>query len=526
MSWIEALPLDTLEAKGKAVVRHAGRQILVLKGHDGIIHALPNRCPHEGYPLSEGVLTDGCVLTCNWHNWKFDLESGETLVGGDKLLRYPVRVEAGMVLLDVTPPDPAERRDRILATLDTALADADQQRLVREAARLDVIGADPLDAVRVALDWTAERLRFGTTHAIAGAPDWLALYDQSPPGSAERLVAIGEILGHLAEDARDGQGHYPYAVGEAPWDKGAFLAAIEREDEAAALALVRGALREGRTAADLAPVLIEAALAHYADFGHLLIYTIKTIDLIRRLGPVSSEILLAPLVRSLVYATREDLLPEFRDYAVAVAAWGAVVPNVPPLAGTALRRSSPQSAMATVGAWSTTHSPEAIFATLVGEAAWMLLHVDEHKLIAINAKLADNIGWLDFTHALTFADAGSHAARLRPDLWPAVLLQLACFIGRNAGYVDHAYDGGRHAVADSDSFLSGARAMLFDHGRDRFIVSVHLLKTLMAGAALIDALPGQAPVIAAALNRLLGAPMKFRHTLRTALQMREMVAQE
>ncbi|MFL5239337.1 MAG: Rieske (2Fe-2S) protein, partial [Rhizomicrobium sp.] len=29
--------------------------------------AIANRCPHEGYPLSEGTLSPGCLLTCNWH---------------------------------------------------------------------------------------------------------------------------------------------------------------------------------------------------------------------------------------------------------------------------------------------------------------------------------------------------------------------------------------------------------------------------------------------------------------------------
>ena len=54
----------------------------------------------EGYPLSEGVLTNGCVLTCNWHNWKFDLASGVTLVGGDQVTRFPIRLEGGRVLLE------------------------------------------------------------------------------------------------------------------------------------------------------------------------------------------------------------------------------------------------------------------------------------------------------------------------------------------------------------------------------------------------------------------------------------------
>ena len=55
MAWFDALPLDELAAKGKTVVRHEGRQILLLHTERGVF-ACANRCPHEGYPLSEGSL--------------------------------------------------------------------------------------------------------------------------------------------------------------------------------------------------------------------------------------------------------------------------------------------------------------------------------------------------------------------------------------------------------------------------------------------------------------------------------------
>ncbi len=494
-------------------------------------YACVNRCPHEGYPLSEGVLTTdpagggSCILTCNWHNWKFDLETGETLVGGDRLRRFPVRVEAGRILVDVIPPDPALRRAEILAALPKALDDEDEQRLVRETARLMALGADPVDAVREAVRWAAEGLEFGTTHAVAGAPDWLALHDRSVPGSDEAIAALGEILGHVAEDARKAR-RFPYPEGSAPWDPARFLAAIEAEDEEGAAALIRGALGEGLAARDLAPVLYRAALSHYADFGHSLIYAAKTVSLIERLGPELAETLLLLLVRALVAATREDLLPEFRSYAERLAGWGGKNGEAPALDAAALRRTGPRSAMALVAAWSGYHPPEAIFATLVEASAWTLLHVDPHALTGLDAKLADNVGWLDFTHALTFAEASRMATAADPDLWPAVLLQLACFAGRNAGYVDPALDPAPYAVADIDGFFAARTAALFDHGRDRFIISVHLCKTLLAGEILARALPAQAPILAAALARFLDAPMKGRHVLRTARQMRALVGEE
>jgi nitrite reductase/ring-hydroxylating ferredoxin subunit len=522
MTWVDALSLAELAAKGKAVIRHDGRQILVIK-QGARIHACVNRCPHEGYPLSEGVLTEGCVLTCNWHNWKFDLESGETLIGGDTLPRFPVRIEAGRVLLDLTPPDPATRRAAVLAGIPKALDDVDEQRLVREAARLLAIGADPLDALRAAIAWTEDRLEFGVTHALAGARDWLALFDRGDLTPPERLAALGEILAHIAEDGL-GPKRYPLPAGSRPWDEADFLAAIEAEDEATALAHLRGALESGLTPADLEPALVTAALAHYADFGHSLIYAVNIVALTNRIG--EAERLLPLLGRSLILATREDLLPEFRDYRRRLDAWGTSASETPPLSAESLRRGAPKAILGIVAAWGAVHPPEAIFATLVEAAAWILLHVDGHALTRVDAKLADSIGWLDFTHALTFAEAGRRAVALRPSLWPALLLQLACFIGRNTAYVDPAFETTRFAVTDPAGFVAARLPTLLDHGRDRFIISVHLVKTLTAGGALIGAVPAAAPPIAAALHRFLDAPMKGRHVLRTANQMWDLVGEE
>lgn len=517
------MALDALTAKGKVLVRLDGRQVLLIAG-DGQVYACTNRCPHEGYPLSEGTVTQGCVLTCNWHNWKFDLATGETLGGGDRLRRFPVKVADGEIWVDLAPEDPVERRGRIFQALEAALDDEDLDRLVREAARLALLGDEPAAAVTAAIAWSAERQEFGTTHAVAAAPDWLALHDDPATGPDEKLAAIGEILGHVAEDARRGP-RFPYPPGVAPWDEAAFRAAVEAEDEAAAQARVRGALAEGLTPSGLLPAFATAALDHYADFGHSLIYGVKTATLAGRLGPASHAPLLALLTRSLVYATREDLIPEFRVYGAALAAWGRAG-DAPPLDAAALRGLAPKSAMGVVSAWSARHAPEAIFETLVETAAWALLHVDERELVRTDGAIADNVGWLAFSHPLTFAEAGMTAVALRPSLWPALLLQMACFLGRNAAYLEADQDVAAFAVTDPAAFEAEAIHRLFDHGVDRFIISAHHPKTLRSGLALARALPDQAPLIRAALNRFLTARSKNRHILRTARQMRAFVAEE
>ncbi|HUH62399.1 MAG TPA: Rieske (2Fe-2S) protein [Terracidiphilus sp.] len=42
---------------------------------DGSIAVLDGVCPHEGGPLGEGMIEDGCVV-CPWHSYSFNLHSG------------------------------------------------------------------------------------------------------------------------------------------------------------------------------------------------------------------------------------------------------------------------------------------------------------------------------------------------------------------------------------------------------------------------------------------------------------------
>ncbi|GGF01164.1 hypothetical protein GCM10011611_03410 [Aliidongia dinghuensis] len=524
MAWIDVADEAAVTAAGRLVVRADGRQILLSLTEHGLF-ATANRCPHEGYPLSEGTL-QGCTLTCNWHNWKFDLESGETLVGGDRLPRFPVRLEAGRVWVDVTRPPVAEERAKILDGLAHALDDRDQQRLVRETARLGRLGTDPADAVRVALAWAYERLEYGTTHAFAAAPDWLRLADDAGLSADARLMALGEILGHVADDVGGTDARFRFTSEHVSWDAAAFLAAIEQEDENAAAGLLRGALAASEPPIDFAAALFAAGLAHYADFGHSLIYVAQALRLIERLGSDVTEPVLLSLVRSLVYARREDLLPEFRDYRARLDAWWASSDIARPLDPVILRRISAKQAMAIVAGWGATHAPEAIFAVLVEAAAWQLLHADAPFFDSPDQKLSDNIGWLDFTHALTFAAAGLDAVHADRALWPALLLQLACFIGRNSGYVDAELATDAWRVGDRQAFRASAIQALVRHGQGRFILSAHLAKTLFASLELAEAVPDAAPTVLAATRRFLEAPIRARHPLRTARQMLVFVAEE
>ena len=289
----------------------------------------------------EGALDADCVLTCHWHNWKFDLKTGATIYGGDNLRVYPVKVEDGAVWLDTRDPPAAERIERALQHLDQAMAEYDIARIARELARLGAAGAGPELALARAIQGTHARLRDGMTHAYAAADAWLALRD-TLADETERLACATEALGYIAYDTLR-EPAYPFTAERAPWNAEAFAAAVESQDEDGAAALLNGALAQGLHFADLEPALAAAALAHYNDFGHTLIYLMHVRRLIERLGTEVEKPLLLAWLRSLILATREDLLPDFRHYADALAAWpvGARLGNANPNAQPGARRPAP-----------------------------------------------------------------------------------------------------------------------------------------------------------------------------------------
>jgi len=514
--------LADLERLGRKVVRKGGKQVLLIAS-DGRIFAVANRCPHEGYPLSEGTLGPPCVLTCDWHNWKFDLASGETLVGRDPVRAYPVRIEDGEIAVDLADPPADLRRERALRGLAAAMADDDRTRMAREVARLERAGFDARLALVHAIETVSERLEGGMTHAHAAAADWLALSEREPSADL-RLTALLEPIGHLARDTL-GAGRYPYAQGQLAWDEEAFLAAMEAEDEFAAQARIRGALDDGMAYAQLRPTLGRAALAHYADFGHSAIYVLKAGQLIERLGDQVTLPVLQALIRQLIYARREDRLPEFRGYAGALEAWSGARDR--PVSTDELIGLSTPAVLKRLGASAGRPAGE-LFEALLGAAGWSMLHFDFEMEQAASRVIADNVSWLDFTHALTFANAARHLCTDEPALWPAALLQLALFVGRNKPFVNARQDVSAWAVGDQSAFLNREMAALYDHAIPEPIIACHRVKVLFALEDELAHAPGApwADVMCAAVNRYLNTPMKRHHGLRLARQARAFVAKE
>ncbi len=520
---VPACSLEELQAaKGALIFKHGRKQIAIFQSETGI-YACNNRCPHEGYPLKVGTLTDGCVLTCNWHNWKFDLNSGETLVGGDQLRRYPVTVRDASVWLDLAEA-PADRRiARAIDSLHEAFDDYDYDRMARELARLEQAGADAMEGLRQTIRWSHDRFEFGMGHAQAAAPDWLLLRESRGRGRTRQLVPLLEAVAHFSYDTLR-EPSYPYPKATRRFNADTLVRAIEAEDEAGAVAQIRGAVKAGLGFEALERPLTEAALAHFQGFGHAIIYVYKTRMLAERFGAGMLEALLLPLVRNLVYSRREDLIPEFRKYAPTLAAWdgaGGEAIKAGDFQGLSVNRALGLANGASAGIGQ-------LYDALFGALAWNLLHYDLAMQDRTDNPISRNIGWLDFTHGITFANAVRVQCERLPDLWPRGLLQMACFVGRNSGYLDNEVAEAEWRVDDPKAFLESALDSFFDHGEIEHIVACHYVKTVSAAYQEFQNAPDApwVPTLAAGLNRLINSPLKRRHAARTARQALEFVRTE
>ena len=355
----------------------------------------------------------------------------------------------------------------------------------------------------------------------------MTLADRYTDDWERRLICLAEAVDHMAHDALR-RPRYPYATVSAAFSTGAFQEAVEKEDSVTAEGLVHRALAEGLHFDNLEHEFTRAALQHYNDFGHSLIYVQKTGELIARLGPECEAWLLPALTRHLCYATREDLIPEFKGITAALAALPdrAGAQAAPPsLSG--LQKGGVRGALSWVTTHLKTHRVPVLFDALLQANARNQVGFDTSYQDSFDRPVNDSVGWLSFTHALTFSQAVAIQCGKFPDQWSRGLLQMACFVGRNQRFLDSQIERAEWQVTDVTGYLQQVREKLLDHGMRDPIISAHLLKTTMAVERLSsDCQPDTAVWLLAALRRFLESPLKQKHIRRLARQAIDLVGRD
>ena len=100
--WLEIGRVEEIPPSGSRVVRTALGDIAVFRSSDNALFALADHCPHKGGPLSQGIVC-GHTVACPLHNWCIDLSTGGAIAPDEGATqRYPVKVEDGVVYLNLT----------------------------------------------------------------------------------------------------------------------------------------------------------------------------------------------------------------------------------------------------------------------------------------------------------------------------------------------------------------------------------------------------------------------------------------
>ena len=162
---------DTFE-EGKGKPFHVDGIHLAVFRYGNKYYAVDNRCPHMGYPMSEGSVRDG-VLICHWHHWEFDLKTGGCfLTFGDDLKAFPVEIRDDGYLyvgIDRGEREAAKQRviDRGKRALIQGLKDSSSFLIAKAIAALIDAEADPKEIIQQGLYYGTNKTGDGWSSGVA-----------------------------------------------------------------------------------------------------------------------------------------------------------------------------------------------------------------------------------------------------------------------------------------------------------------------------------------------------------------------
>lgn len=300
--------MEELRTKGRIVVRVSDRPIALFL-EEGRVYAVDNRCPHMGFPLHRGSVSDG-ILTCHWHHARFDLCSGGTFdQWADDVRVYRVEVgDDGAIHLDLSamPDRRAHHHKRLRDGLEQGL----DLVLAKAVIALMDKGADSGQPFEIGL-------LFGAKHRDAGWGQGLtmhtALMNMLPQlDPADRPLALYHGLSAVARDCAGRPPRFPIeALPEGDADmwtlKRWFRRFVEVRDSEGAERCIASAVHAGAGTEQVADMLFAAATDHrYIQIGHALDFTNKALEALDVAGWEHAEPVLTSLARGYAVATRME----------------------------------------------------------------------------------------------------------------------------------------------------------------------------------------------------------------------------
>jgi len=104
--WMRVGSVDDIKPNRALVVPVPDAERVAVFRYDNKISAVSNVCAHQGGPLGEGKIVDGC-LTCPWHGYQYGVDNGQSPPPfTETISTYRVKLEGREILLDRRPLAP------------------------------------------------------------------------------------------------------------------------------------------------------------------------------------------------------------------------------------------------------------------------------------------------------------------------------------------------------------------------------------------------------------------------------------
>ena len=104
--WLRVAQTNEMEDKRAKIIRPASGEAIAVFLNGNKVSAVSNVCRHQGGPLGEGKIVDGCI-TCPWHGFQYRTEDGQSPPPyTEKISTYATRIVDGVVYVNPEPNAP------------------------------------------------------------------------------------------------------------------------------------------------------------------------------------------------------------------------------------------------------------------------------------------------------------------------------------------------------------------------------------------------------------------------------------
>ena len=104
--WLRVCAVQEIPENRARIVEPEGAERIAVFRFDGKVAAVSNVCRHQGAPLGEGRVIDGCI-TCPWHGYQYRPEDGcSPAPFTERIATYQTRIEQGVVWVHRQPRAP------------------------------------------------------------------------------------------------------------------------------------------------------------------------------------------------------------------------------------------------------------------------------------------------------------------------------------------------------------------------------------------------------------------------------------